>query len=75
MIKGKFIELFPGDTTKKYAKVIDENKGGILVKILQIENDINSNFKEGEVYFISYSIGNGLFFRILKSSEIEKLNI
>jgi len=71
---NKFIELFPGDIVTKYCKILNENNGGILIEVLLVKNNNGySNYKEGEIYFISYSAN--LIYRVLKNDEIEKLKL
>ena len=53
---GKTIELFPGDTQKKIAKVIDVFDDGIEVKIVQLsDTPFKSNLKIGDIMYYSLS--------------------
>ena len=53
---GKTIELFPGDTQKKIAKVIDVFDDGIEVKIVQLsDTPFKSHLKIGDIMYYSLS--------------------
>tara|TARA_R110002020_G_scaffold146387_2_gene321013 strand:+ start:916 stop:1113 length:198 start_codon:yes stop_codon:yes gene_type:complete len=53
---GKTIELFPGDTQKTIANVIDVFDNGIEVKIIQLsDTSFKSHLQIGDVMYYSLS--------------------
>lgn len=63
---GKEIQIYPGDTCKKYGILLDADENGILVKITRASKN-QSTYKEGNIYFISFSAR--LAFRVVEDEE------
>lgn len=51
---GKEVQIYPGDTYKKWGIVLEVNDNGILFKITKADNNALS-YQEGSIRFISYS--------------------
>lgn len=60
---GKEIQLYPGDTYKKYGIIENVDDLGWIIKITDTE-DCNSRYKIGDRIFISNS--EAFFFRFLE---------
>ena len=64
---GKSIQLYPGDTAKKYGKIVDLDDLGWTIKVTSVGNNryyTDPAFEEGETYFISHS--KNLTFRFIE---------
>ena len=51
---GKEVQIYPGDTYKKWGIVLEVNDNGILFRITKAESGAPS-YQEGSIRFISYS--------------------
>ncbi len=49
---GQEVKIYPGDTYKKWGRIIDINDNGVLFQITKSEC---VNYEEGSIRFISYS--------------------
>jgi hypothetical protein len=52
---GKEIQLYPGNTYKKWGIIKDVDDLGWTIKITDTEEDYNSQYKIGDTIFISHS--------------------
>lgn len=51
---GKNIQLYPGDTVKKYGKILNVDDLGWTIEITDV-NSCNDTYAIGDVVFISHS--------------------
>lgn len=51
---GKSIQLYPGDTVKKYGKILNVDDLGWTIEITNV-NSCNDTYTTGDVIFISHS--------------------
>lgn len=51
---GKKVQIYPGDTYKKWGIVLEVNDNGILFEITEAEKGAPS-YQEGSIRFIAYS--------------------
>ena len=51
---GKEVQIYPGDTYKKWGIVLEVNDNGVLFKITRAENGASS-YQKGSIRFIAYS--------------------
>lgn len=51
---GKNIQLYPGDTVKKYGKILNVDDLGWTIEITNV-NSYNNTYTTGDVIFISHS--------------------
>ena len=51
---GKNIQLYPGDTVKKYGKILNVDDLGWTIEIINV-NSCNNTYTTGDVIFISHS--------------------
>lgn len=59
---GKTFQLYPGDTYRKYAKVLKIDDYGFWFKI--VKADSRASYKEGDILFISHN--NVLTLKLVK---------
>ena len=52
---GKSIQLYPGDTVKKYGEIINVDDLGWTIKITHINSYNYTTYTVGDVIFISHS--------------------
>jgi hypothetical protein len=50
--ENKIVQIYPGDTYKKWGRVIDINSEGVTFEITKSTCD---DYVVGDIYFISYS--------------------
>lgn len=51
---GREVQIYPGDTYKKWGIVLEVNDHGILFEITQADKDATA-YKPGSIRFIAYS--------------------
>jgi hypothetical protein len=51
---GKEVQIYPGDTYKKWGIVLEVNDNGILFEITKADDNALS-YQKGSIRFISYS--------------------
>jgi hypothetical protein len=52
---GKEIQLYPGDTYKKYGIIENVDDLGWIIKITDMQNEYNAPYSVGDKIFISHS--------------------
>ena len=55
---GRFIKLYPGDTHKKWAEILDCSTHGVTIRITRIKPNISVSgfaYKLGEIRFIPWA--------------------
>ena len=52
--ENKTVQIYPGDTYKKWGRVIDINSAGVTFEITW---SASADYVVGDIYFISYSAG------------------
>ena len=57
-LKGQLIQIYPGDSVKKWGKILHVTKEGIMLKAVKVDRGSWASadgWTEGDVYFLSWT--------------------